>query len=683
MSVMVGAVLALVAVLAQNEVSEAHRKWIEEEVPYIITDREKEVFLSLSNEEERDRFIDAFWARRDPNPATPVNELKEEHDRRIEHANQFLGRETFRPGWRTDRGRYYILLGEPKIVQRFSGKNEIVDSELWFYQGMGEKGLPDSFYLLFFQRNGVGEFELYHPIGDGPTHLFRGTQLVLPDTDNVTAVEYLEQISPDLAHASLSFDAGQPPDYMTGRASFATDALLARIEESPKRAIRTDYLDAYLRYGNRVAADYSFNFVPSRSTFGLLAGPGATTLVQYVLELDPENFGLASDEDKKKYYTTLDVTVEVRDPEGRVVLANDRADYLELSAAQVREIERYPVAYQDDFPLVPGRFTVSVILRNRALKRYTVAETALTVPDLKTTAPALLGPILAHRAERLSPSQVMDAREVRTFQVGRLRLDPVADGVFAIGDTIHAFAQAVGAPGGSSVRFDLLLGEEVIDTKVVDVDAASETALGELGTLGIAGGTYTARARLLGPNQSQLAESTMPVVVSPRTAVPRPNFVYRRGFNTGIPGLLALVLGDEWRSLDEPALSLEYYERAVAAGNPQLPQARWKLAYAYLAKERTGDALALLVPLEPSSGSQYEVVAGLGLAYSQAGDPAKAVSYLERALSLRAPDTKLLNALGESYERLGDGEKAKSYYQRSLDLDASQRPVRARLEALR
>jgi GWxTD domain-containing protein len=682
---MVGAVVALVALLSQNEMSEAHRKWLDEEVTYIITDREKEVFLSLTTEEERDRFIDAFWARRDPNPATPVNEFKVEHDRRLEYANRFLGRETFRPGWRTDRGRYYILLGQPKTIERFSGKNEIVDSELWFYQGDGEQGLPGAFYLLFFQRDGVGEFELYHPIGDGPTKLFRGTQLVLPDTDNVTAVEYLEQISADLAHASLSFDAGQPPDYLTGRASFATDALLARIEESPKRAIRTDYLDAYLRYGNRVAADYSFNFVPSRSTFALLAGPDATAMVQYVLELDPESFGLASDEDQKKFYTTLDVTLEVRNPEGKLVLSNDRSDYLELSPGQVHEIERYPVAYQDDFPLVPGRYTVSVIFRNRALKRYTVAETELTVPDLAPGAPVLLGPILAHRAERLDPTPGLDAREVRTFQVGTLRLDPAADRVFAIGDTVFAFVQAVGAPEGSRARFELLLGEEVIDTTDRVVDAAAGTALGELGTLGIAGGNYVARVRLLGEGDSRLAETTIPLVLSPRTSVPRPNFVYRRGFNTGVPGLLPLVLGDEWRSLDEPARALELYERAVAAGNPQLPQARWKLAFAYLAKDRTADALALLAPLEAASGSQstYEVVAGLGLAYSQSGDSAKAVTYLERALTLRAPDTKLLNALGECYEKLGEGEKAKLYYQRSLGLDGSQSAVRARLETLK
>src|SRR3972149_2740280 len=75
-----------------KKLSEAHRNWIERDVLYIITDREKDVFLSLATVEERDRFIEAFWRKRDPNPATPANEYKDEHYRRIDHANTFLGR---------------------------------------------------------------------------------------------------------------------------------------------------------------------------------------------------------------------------------------------------------------------------------------------------------------------------------------------------------------------------------------------------------------------------------------------------------------------------------------------------------------------------------------------------------------------------------------------------------------
>jgi tetratricopeptide (TPR) repeat protein len=544
-----------------------------------------------------------------------------------------------------------------------------VDSELWFYQGGGSQGLPGAFFLLFFQRDGVGEFELYHPVADGPTSLFRGAANLLPGQDDLTAVEMLERMSPDLAHASLSSDAGQPPDYLSGRASLGSDDVLVRIEESPKRAVRTDYLDAWLKYGNRVAADYSFNYVPSRSTFWTLALPANAALVHYALELDPESFGLATDEEKSKFYTTLDVTLEARDPDGRLVLAHDRSDYLELTPAQVREIERHPVAYRDSFPLVPGRYALSVIFRNRALKRYTVAETELSVPDFGGGAPRLAGLMLGYPSgprESLDPS----------------RVEPAAESVFAVGEPVTAVTQAFGAPAGSRFRFDLLLGEQALDTRESAVDGAYAVALGELSTLGMSGGNYEVRARLLASDGALLSERSAPLTLSPRTSVPRPNFVYRRGFNAAVPGLLPLVLGDQWWNLGESDLALSLYERAVAAGNPELPQARWKLAHAYLSRGHTSRALELLAPLEASFPQQYEVVAGLGLVYSRTSEDEKAISHLERALALRLPDAALLNALGESYRRLGNRDRAIELFQRSLDLDPDQPAVRETLASL-
>jgi len=164
--------------------------------------------------------------------------------------------------------------------------------------------------------------------------------------------------------------------------------------------------------------------------------------------------------------------------------------------------------------------------------------------------------------------------------------------------------------------------------------------------------------------------------------VPRPNFVYRRGFNAAIPGLLPLVLGDQWWSLGKHDLALAQYEKAVAAGNAELPQARWKLAHAYLSRGHTSRALALLAPLEASYPSQYEVVAGLGLVYSRTSEDEKAVEYLERALALRPPDATLLNALGESHRKLGNLEKAKDFFRRSLDLDPEQPALRELLSQL-
>jgi len=93
----------------KQEVSGAYKKWLDEDVRWIITDEERSAFKQLSNDEERDQFIEAFWQRRDPTPDTIENEFKEEHYRRIAYANEHFAAGI--PGWKTDRGRMYIMYG--------------------------------------------------------------------------------------------------------------------------------------------------------------------------------------------------------------------------------------------------------------------------------------------------------------------------------------------------------------------------------------------------------------------------------------------------------------------------------------------------------------------------------------------------------------------------------------------
>ena len=97
------------------ELSKTYRKWLDEDVRWIITDQERSAFMQLSNDEERDQFIEAFWQRRDPTPDTEENEFKEEHYRRIAYANEHFAAGI--PGWKTDRGRIYIVFGPADEVE--------------------------------------------------------------------------------------------------------------------------------------------------------------------------------------------------------------------------------------------------------------------------------------------------------------------------------------------------------------------------------------------------------------------------------------------------------------------------------------------------------------------------------------------------------------------------------------
>ena len=102
----------------EKELATPYKKWLEEEVPYIITDEERSAFLQLQTNEEREQFIEAFWQRRDPTPDTVENEFKEEHYRRIAYANERFASGI--PGWRTDRGRIYIMWGPPDEIESHS-----------------------------------------------------------------------------------------------------------------------------------------------------------------------------------------------------------------------------------------------------------------------------------------------------------------------------------------------------------------------------------------------------------------------------------------------------------------------------------------------------------------------------------------------------------------------------------
>lgn len=98
----------------KQELSGTYKKWLDEDVRWIITDEERAAFKKLSNDEERDQFIEQFWLRRDPTPDTVENEYKEEHYRRIAYANEHFAAGI--PGWRTDRGRIYIMYGPPDEI---------------------------------------------------------------------------------------------------------------------------------------------------------------------------------------------------------------------------------------------------------------------------------------------------------------------------------------------------------------------------------------------------------------------------------------------------------------------------------------------------------------------------------------------------------------------------------------
>jgi GWxTD domain-containing protein len=146
-----------------------YTKWLNEDVAYIITDQERAAFKRLQTDEEREHFIEQFWLRRDPTPGTPENEFKEEHYRRIAYANQHYASRI--PGWKTDRGRIYIIYGPPHEIEAHpsggtyqrpagegGGTTVTYPFEQWRYRFI--EGVGTNVIIEFVDVTGTGEYRM-------------------------------------------------------------------------------------------------------------------------------------------------------------------------------------------------------------------------------------------------------------------------------------------------------------------------------------------------------------------------------------------------------------------------------------------------------------------------------------------------------------------------------------------
>ena len=143
----------------RQELESPFRRWLSEDVAYIITDDERAAFKRLQSDAERDHFVEQFWLRRDPTPGTVENEFKEEHYRRIAYANEHYASAV--PGWKTDRGRIYITYGPPDEKESHAsttGANSSFASEQWLYHHI--EGVGTNIAVEFVSTPGTGEYRM-------------------------------------------------------------------------------------------------------------------------------------------------------------------------------------------------------------------------------------------------------------------------------------------------------------------------------------------------------------------------------------------------------------------------------------------------------------------------------------------------------------------------------------------
>jgi GWxTD domain-containing protein len=153
----------------RQELKGVYKKWVDEDVRWIITDQEMQAFKSLGNDEERDQFIENFWLRRNPNPDSPENEYREEHYARIAYANEHFA--AGKPGWRTDRGHIYISFGKPdnidshpsggsydRPMEEGGGNTSTFPFEIWHYRYL--EGIGDNIDIEFVDTCMCGDYHM-------------------------------------------------------------------------------------------------------------------------------------------------------------------------------------------------------------------------------------------------------------------------------------------------------------------------------------------------------------------------------------------------------------------------------------------------------------------------------------------------------------------------------------------
>ncbi|MGH9337009.1 MAG: GWxTD domain-containing protein, partial [Vicinamibacteria bacterium] len=344
-----GIFLRPTAALEQEELPERYQRWLDREAEPIITPAEREVFLDLTTDAARDRFVSDFWTERDPTPATTRNEYREEHLRRVETARRLYVAGS-RPPWRTDRGRIYIVLGPPDQIDRLPESRNFYPLEIWQYNQAASVGIHDPVTLLFFKRSGFGDYVLYSPSLDGVNALLTPTvthRFIVGPNDAATRQALMD----GLQLSSAELPVVDAAIYVAPRVAGAgAEAILARVQRPPAQDV--SYLNRY-RLG-LVEADVTFQSLPLTAGVTVFPHPEGLGEVELGILLPPD--GLPFEREGEDYRLRLEVAGELRDRAGVNVHAFDGTVEVRFTEAEVRDYRALPLLYQQRLFMLPGDY---------------------------------------------------------------------------------------------------------------------------------------------------------------------------------------------------------------------------------------------------------------------------------------------------------------------------------------
>jgi GWxTD domain-containing protein len=382
----------------QKEIGKTYKKWLEEDVRWIITDEERAAFKQLSNDEERDQFIEQFWLRRDPTPDTAENEYKEEHYRRIAYANEHYAAGI--PGWKTDRGRIYIMYGPPDSIEAHpvggiydrpseegGGTTSTYPFEKWHYRYI--EGIGQNIDIEFVDPCMCGD---YHMTVD------RSEKDALLRVPAAGLTQYEDM---GLASKTSRFNSwenlGAGP-YMAGNASKQFDRLqqFAALQRPP--VVKFKDLEEV------VSHKLSYNLLPFDVITDFVKVTSDTVLVPITIQV--KNKDVTFVEKKGVQTGVINIFGRLTTLTGRVAQTfEDTVNVQTPSELLPKEQEKASV-YWKAVPLRSGRYRLDIVLKDVNGDRMGSWSRGIQVPEFSEDRLAVSSLILADDMEKVPTKNV-------------------------------------------------------------------------------------------------------------------------------------------------------------------------------------------------------------------------------------------------------------------------------------
>jgi len=415
----------------RKELETPYKKWLNEDVSYIITDEEKKAFKRLNNDDEREQFIENFWLRRDPTPDTEENEYKEEHYRRIAYANEHFASGI--PGWKTDRGRIYIVYGPPdeieshasggtyeRPIEEGGGETSTYPFEKWRYRYID--GIGNNVELEFVDTTMTGE---YHFTTD-PSE--KDALLMVPGAGLTMA----EQMG--LADKTQRFQRTDGTHLGTGSQplpesmdEFTRLGLEAKLFKPP--AVKYKDLEA------AVSSSIRYNTLPFKVRADYIRITASTVLTTITIQFERRDLQFQQKDDVAK--ATVNIFGRVTSITGRIVNTFEDPVTVEVPANLLGKAIDGASVYQKAIPLAPGMYRLNVVCKDIVGGNITTYPMALKVPTFDDDTLASSSLILADLIQRV-PTNSIGAGQ---FVIGDTKVRPRLSDAFSRDEKLGIYTQ--------------------------------------------------------------------------------------------------------------------------------------------------------------------------------------------------------------------------------------------------